>query len=176
MAVVGSGLMSTFTPSTTNAARVCYQLLYGFARGMILQQPVTAIQANVPKHQMAIGTALIGVTQNFGAALFVSLAQTIFMNSLRSALATFAPEVDAKKVISVGATSFRTVVSESSVPKVILAYNKALTATFVRFSFFSVRQLYYHVDRQILTNRSSTCPSARAASLSPPRGVWDGRI
>lgn len=130
MAAVGSGLMSTFTPSTTNAARVCYQLLYGFARGMILQQPVTAIQANVPKHQMAIGTALIGVTQNFGAALFISLAQTIFANSLRSALATFAPEVDANKVISVGATSFRTVVSESSVPKVILAYNKALTATF----------------------------------------------
>ena len=131
MAAVGSGLMSTFTPSSTNAARVCYQLLHGFARGMTMQQPVTAIHANVSKHQMAVGTALLGFGQNLGAAVFVSLAQTIFVNSLRPALATFAPDVDAEKVISVGATSYKTVVSKSSVPEVILAYNKALTTTFV---------------------------------------------
>lgn len=128
--------MTTFTPSSTNATRVCYQLLYGFARGMTMQQPITAMQANLPKTQLAIGTALIGFGQNLGAAIFVSLAQTILVNRLRPALATSAPGVDAEKVISVGATSFRTVVAESSVPAVILAYNKALTSTFVSIFFF----------------------------------------
>lgn len=131
MAAVGSGLTSTFTPASTDAARVCYQLFYGFARGITMQQPITAIQANLPKHQMAIGTALIGFGQNLGAAVFVSLAQTIFVNLLRPALATFAPEVDAEKIIRVSATSFRTFVPESSVPKVIMAYCKTLTTTFV---------------------------------------------
>lgn len=129
--------MSTFTASSPDTARVCFQLLYGFGRGICMQQPITAIQANLPRHQMAIGTALIGFSQNLGASIFVSLAQTVFVNSLRPALAAFAPDVDAEKVISVGATSFRTVVSESSVPEVILAYNQALTATFVSlFTFF----------------------------------------
>lgn len=125
--------MSTFTPTSAVAAWVCYQLLNGFSRGMILQQPITAVQANLPKDQLAIGSALVAFCQNFGAAVFVSLGQTIFANSLSPALAKFAPEADARRVVSVGATNFRTVVPEASMPGVILAYNQALTAIFVSF-------------------------------------------
>jgi hypothetical protein len=134
MAAIGSGLMSTFTPSSATAAWVCYQLMNGISRGMIMQQPITAVQVNLPKNRLAIGTALIAFCQNLGASLFVSLGQTNFENSLRPALAKFAPGVDAIKIISVGATSYRTVVPEYSVPGVILAYNQALTATFVSIS------------------------------------------
>ena len=135
LSAVASGLMTTFSPTSAVAAWVCYQLLNGFSRGMILQQPITAVQANLPKDQLAIGSALVAFCQNFGASLFVSLGQTIFANSLSPALAKFAPEVDARKVISVGATNFRSVVWGSSVPRVILAYNKALTTVFVSFPF-----------------------------------------
>lgn len=130
LSAVASGLMSTFTPTSAVAAWVCYQLLNGFSRGMILQQPITAVQANLPKDQLAIGSALVAFCQNFGAAVFVSLGQTIFANSLSPALAKFAPDADARRVVSVGATNFRTVVPEASVKGVVLAYNQALTAVF----------------------------------------------
>lgn len=100
-----------------------------------MQQPITAVQANLSKNKLAIGTALVAFCQNLGAALgaalFISLGQTILVNSLSPALAKFSPEVDARKVVSVGATSFRSVVPASSVFGVILAYNQALTTIFV---------------------------------------------
>jgi hypothetical protein len=99
---------------------------------MIRQQPITAVQATISKDQLAVATSLVTFSLMLGSALFISFAQTAFVNSLVSSLAKYAPEVDAAKVLSVGSTNFRSVVPASSVPDVILAYNDALTTTFVR--------------------------------------------
>ena len=131
IAAIAAGLMSTLTPSSTNAAWICYQLLNGVARGLMSQQPITAVQANLSKEHLSIGTALIVFSQNFGASLFISLGQMTFGNSLLMNLAKFAPEVDAEKTFGAGATLFRTVIPKSSLLGVLLAYNKALTTTFV---------------------------------------------
>lgn len=131
MAAIAAGLMSTLTPNSSAAAWVCYQLLNGVARGMMAQQPVTAIQANVSKEQLSIATALVVFSQNFGASLFISLGQTAFENSLLPALARFAPEVDAAMVSKAGATDFRSIVPASSIPGVLNAFNETLTVTFV---------------------------------------------
>ncbi len=131
MAAIAAGLLSTITSSSPVAAWVCYQLLNGIARGMMSQQPVTAIQANLPKDQLSIGTALVVFSQNFGASVFISLGQTTFENSLLPKLKQYAPEVDSQKVAGAGATSFRNVVPAASVPGVVLAYDKALTSVFV---------------------------------------------
>lgn len=141
IAAVAAGLMSTFTPSSSKAAWVCYQLLNGLARGMMSQQPITAVQANLPKDELSIGTALVVFSQNFGASVFVSLAQTTFENTLRPALQQNAPELDAGLVANLGATTFRQAIPQTSVPHVILAYNKALTTTFVGFAFL-IRERY----------------------------------
>lgn len=131
MAAIAGGLMSTLTPQSSAAAWVCYQLLNGVARGMMSQQPVTAIQANVPKEQLSIATALVVFSQNFGASLFISFGQTTFENSLSPALARFAPEVNSAEVANAGATDFRSIVPASSVPGVLNAFNETLTVTFV---------------------------------------------
>lgn len=131
VAATAAGLMSTFTPHSSVAAWVCFQLLNGVARGMMSQQPLTAVQASVSKEQISVATALIVFSQNFGASLFISLGQTTFENSLLPALKKFAPEVDAAKVASAGATDFKSVVPVSSIPGVLDAFNKALTTTFV---------------------------------------------
>jgi len=130
MAAIAAGLMSMFKPQSPIAAWVCYQLLNGVARGMMSQQPLTAVQANVPKEQLSTATALIVFSQNFGASLFISLGQTTFENSLLPALAKFAPEVDAVGVASAGATDFRSIVPPNSIPGVLDAFNEALTKTF----------------------------------------------
>ncbi|RFU26308.1 hypothetical protein B7463_g10033, partial [Scytalidium lignicola] len=130
MAAVAAGLLSTLNPNSPTAAWVCYQLLNGVARGMMSQQPVTAIQANVPKEQLSVATAFVVFAQNFGASVFISLGQTTFENSLEPALAKYAPEVDAVKVIEAGATEFRSIVPKESVAGVINAFSHALTTTF----------------------------------------------
>jgi len=130
LAAIAAGLMTTFTPHASVAAWVCFQLLNGVARGMMAQIPVTAIQSNLPKDMISVGTALVVFSQNLGAAVFISLGQTSFENSLVSALHRLAPEVNAKIVASVGATAFTRVVKPESVPRVLDAFNEALTNTF----------------------------------------------
>jgi hypothetical protein len=108
-----------------------YQVITGFSRGLTMQQPITAIQAILPKNEVPMGNSFLMFCQVLGGALFVSFGLTIFSNQLRSALAKFAPEVNVEAVVAVGATAFRGVVQRASVPGVILAYNHALTRVFV---------------------------------------------
>jgi hypothetical protein len=128
---VATGLLSTLTPHSSTGRWVGFQLISGFSRGMTMQQPISAVQAALPKESMAVGNAFLMFSQILGGAIFVSLGQTIFSNQLRPALRHFAPTVDVEAVYAVGATAFRTVVTEAEVPGVVLAYNQALTRVFV---------------------------------------------
>lgn len=123
--------MSTLTPSSPPAAWICFQIINGIARGLITQVPVTAVQVALNDSELAIGTAFVTVVMSLGAALFVSLGETTVLNALRPALRKLAPTVDAQKVISAGATAFRSVISEGEVVGVVKAYNQAITTTFV---------------------------------------------
>jgi hypothetical protein len=74
---------------------------------------------------------MIVFSQYFGGALFSSFAETIFTNSLTSGLRAFAPNADAQKVIKAGASSVRADLSGALLHGVLLAYNQAVTHTFV---------------------------------------------
>jgi len=108
-----------------------YQVLGGLGRGMMNQQPLTAVQAALPPSKVPVGTAFMMFSQVLSGALFISFGQTVFSNQLGPALARFAPEVDAALLLKVGATNFWSVVSEESVGRVVQAYNLALTRVFV---------------------------------------------
>jgi hypothetical protein len=99
-----------------------------------MQQPLTAVQTNVPASQISVGTALVVFTQFFGGAVFIAFAQTTFTNSLGPALREFAPNVSAKFVIDTGATNLRDMVPAGELNGVLMAYNKALIHTFVSTS------------------------------------------
>jgi hypothetical protein len=118
-------------PNSRNITWIMYQVLGGLARGLVAQQPLTAIQAALPPSKIPVATAFLMFSQVFSGALFVSLGQTVFSNQLAPALAKYAPEVDAAELLRVGATNFRSVVSEESVGRVVEAYNFALTKVFV---------------------------------------------
>lgn len=123
--------MTTLTVNSAEAAWICYQLIFGIARGLMMQIPIIVVQAALPKDQIAVGTALVTFFQPLGGALFTSLGQTVLLNELPKALAVYAPNVNATEVIAMGATNFRAVVDEGSVDAVVLAYNEAITTTFV---------------------------------------------
>jgi hypothetical protein len=96
----------------------------------LLPKPILAIQNNLSPQDIPVGMALLIFCQNFGAALFLSFAQTIFSSTLIHELPVTAPGVDGQAVINAGASSFRSVVSEALLPGVLLAYDRAICRVF----------------------------------------------
>lgn len=74
--------------------------------------------------------SLVMFCQSFGAALFLSFAQTIFSNSLAHQLPIDAPGVDVQAVIKAGASTFRAVVPKALLPGVLMAYDRATNDVF----------------------------------------------
>ncbi|PVH72808.1 MFS general substrate transporter [Cadophora sp. DSE1049] len=128
---IGSGLMGNFKPNTSEAEWICYQILGGAGRGIVLQIPVIATQAILKPSEIAVGSALVVLFQLFGGAIFISCGQTIFTNRLMGALQRFAPEVDAALVVKWGATQLKEAVPPESLDHVLEAYNYALIGTFL---------------------------------------------
>ncbi|KAE8443873.1 hypothetical protein EG329_001282 [Mollisiaceae sp. DMI_Dod_QoI] len=130
IATIGCGLLTTFTPSSSTGVWIGYQVLAGVGRGMTLQQPINAVQHTLDSSKMAVGTSMVVLSQFFGGALFLALAQTDFSSSLRSALTQYAPGVDATLISQVGAAGVRGAVTSAQLPGVLMAYNQAIRNTF----------------------------------------------
>jgi len=127
---VGSGLIATFSPSTPTGNWIGYQILYGAGRGLGLQMPIIAVQNTVPPPQLPIAMALIIFSQSFGAAVFLSLAETIFSNSFGNLISQYAPSVNGQSIIDAGATGFRNIVSGTDLEGVLIAYGKSIDRVF----------------------------------------------
>lgn len=85
---------------------------------------------------LPVGSAFVTFINLLGSTLFISFGQTLFTNQLKSGLIHYAPAVDVERVLAVGATAFRTVVTPGEVQWVLLAYNQALTRIYVSLQFF----------------------------------------
>ncbi|KAI1499758.1 putative MFS multidrug transporter [Biscogniauxia marginata] len=101
---VAAGLISTWSPYTETARWIGYQILYG-ARGCGVQPSVIAIQHALPPSQSAIGIAFLVFCQNFLAAVFVVVANTIFTETLSQAIVELAPSVDPAAAMAAGGSA-----------------------------------------------------------------------
>ena len=126
----GAGLLSTMDPETGHPAWIGYQAIYGMGVGLGLQQPVLAIQAVLPTSDIPTGTAMVMFAQNFGGSIFVSVAQNVFQNKLLTNLVARVPQIDARLVVTAGATMLRKAVPSDSVSTVIRLYSDAITEAF----------------------------------------------
>ncbi|KAJ5726256.1 MFS general substrate transporter [Penicillium malachiteum] len=134
LCAIGAGLLSMLTPHIGFGAWVGFQVLAGMGRGFALQNPLIAVQNNLPPSKIAISMAFLYSCQTFGGALWLSFASTLFNNGLTSLLPTYAPGVSASTVISAGVSGIRSVVPEASVDGVIMAYSKAVQHVFYMVS------------------------------------------
>ncbi len=135
LSAIGFGLTTTFTPETGSAAWIGYQIIIGAGIGIGFQQPLMAVQTVLDIADVPTGMSLIVFLQTLGGALFVSVAQNIFTNKLVEFVAKYVPGVaDPSFILAVGATSVRQAVGEEMLPAVKLAYNDALTQTFIVFT------------------------------------------
>ncbi|KAI0598793.1 major facilitator superfamily domain-containing protein [Biscogniauxia sp. FL1348] len=101
---VASGLISTWSPYTEVGRWIGYQILYG-ARGCGVQPAVIAIQQALPPSQSAVGVAFLVFCQNFLAAVFVVVANTIFTETLAQEIVEFAPSVDPAAALAAGSSA-----------------------------------------------------------------------
>lgn len=132
LVLVASGLFTTFRPSSSSGKWIGYQILGGAGRGFVMQLLSTVIQANVPPSDIPLGISYVMFCQYFGGAVAICGARTVLTSTMASALARYAPTVDAATVINTGVTDLRTVIPASQIQGVIVAYNEALVNVFVR--------------------------------------------
>ncbi|KAK2059573.1 major facilitator superfamily transporter [Colletotrichum caudatum] len=127
---IGSGLVSTWTPHTSSATWIGYQILMGAGRGSNMQMHIIAVQANSAPSRLPVAMATLIFLQTFGSAVSLTVAAVIFSEGLGANLAKYAPSVDAKTVLDAGGTGFRTVVSQADLPGVLTAYSTSINEVF----------------------------------------------
>ncbi|KAL4972120.1 major facilitator superfamily domain-containing protein [Aspergillus desertorum] len=122
---IADGLLSTLMPHTFTGKWIGYQILAGFGQGIGLQMPVVAIQNTLPPPLIPVAMALAMFFTTFFGALFLSFANTVLTNSLRSLVPHYAPNVSAETVIAAGATDLESAVPAADLPGVLVAYSKS---------------------------------------------------
>jgi hypothetical protein len=127
---VGAGLMTTFRVDTSKAIWIGYQIIFGFGIGLGQQQAGLAAQTVLPAVDVPTGVSLKFFGQMLGGAIFVSVAQNALSTKLIAGLAVF-PNLDAKVVVSLGATELRSYVGPEHLGEVLRVYNRAIDDVFM---------------------------------------------
>ncbi|KAJ9190997.1 hypothetical protein DTO164E3_9055 [Paecilomyces variotii] len=127
---VGNGLISTFSPGTSTGKWIGYQIILGVGRGCGFQMSIVAIQNILPMAQISVAMSVLMFCQTLGGAIIVTIADTIFNNSLKTEIPRYSPSVNAETVISAGAAAIRDVVSPKDLQGVLLAYSKSVDHVF----------------------------------------------
>lgn len=130
LATIGAGLLSTFEANTGSPKWIGFQALFGIGAGLGMQQTIIAIQSVLPTEDIPVGTAVVMFTQTLGGALFVSVAQNVFTNSLLRNVQTIVPNLDPMVVLAAGATTLQKEIPAQYLAGVREAYNSAITDTF----------------------------------------------
>ncbi|KAJ7617190.1 major facilitator superfamily domain-containing protein [Roridomyces roridus] len=123
------GLISTLKVNSNHTKWIPFEIIAGLGVGVGLQQPQLAAQTVLELKDVPVGTAIAIWTQTIGAAIFVSIAQNVFTNKLKSGLGTI-PGVDPNAVLGAGATSLQSVIPAELLGRILIVYNKAIVSTF----------------------------------------------
>lgn len=121
---IGAGLMTLLRVNTETARLIAYLGLAGFAGGIGFQAPQTAVQNTLPTADATMGLAIILFAQSFGPAVFVIVAQTIFVSRLSTNLGT-----DVTNIESMGIGDLRNSFGEEKVPMVLLGIDRSISQT-----------------------------------------------
>jgi MFS family permease len=126
---IGAGLIATFTPATGHAEWIGYQVIFGVGLGFGAQQQLNVVQTVLERSDIATGSALVTFVRFLGSAVFLPIAQTIFLNSLVSKLSNL-PGISPGAITGNGATELRGLVSGDDLNTLLSDYNAAIVNVF----------------------------------------------
>ncbi|KAM0798244.1 hypothetical protein BDR22DRAFT_913968 [Usnea florida] len=130
MVCIGGGLLTTIHPGISDGHWIGYQIFGGIGYSLASNLAHLGMQASLPQDLVPIGatTLLFGISTS--CAIFLSIGQTLFNSRLSTNLSQVVPPDIARKVMSVGATNVRSVVSSGDLTAVLQAYSNAVTQIF----------------------------------------------
>jgi MFS family permease len=131
LGVAGAALIYTWNVDTSTGRLIGHQILYGAGVGLGIQQAIVAVQAGAKNVDIPSGIALLCFSENFGGAVFVSVAQNLWANRLSSKLESIAG-IDPAQVVKTGATDITSLTQDPNTLRAIrIAYNDALSQAFL---------------------------------------------
>lgn len=128
--VAGISIMTTFTQTASKRLWITSLVLLGIGSGSSVATPFIAAQTVLDINDISAGMALMTLSQDLGEAVFISVAQAIFLNRLASTLRTTAPGLNPQEVLHLGATNLKGKVPSQDVEGVALSYNVGVRSTF----------------------------------------------
>lgn len=128
---IGAGLLTTWKTTSPNAITLGYQIVVGVGLGLGLVQPLMAAQVVLTMDDIPTGTTAMIFFQSLGGALFISAAQTIVNQRLIVNLKEIIPTgISLDTLMRVGVHNMKDLVPPALMPKVLDAFNDALTHVF----------------------------------------------
>ncbi|KAK5994062.1 Efflux pump aflT [Cladobotryum mycophilum] len=128
---VGAGLLTLLRPNSNVGRWVGFQLIFAIGSGLGFQQPFVTAQAVLPLEDIGPGTGVMMLANLGGAAIFVSVALSVFSSSLISGVTALGLKgVDPRSIVQLGATELRQIVPPDSVDAVVAVYNTALVKAY----------------------------------------------
>lgn len=124
-----AGLLTTLTVNTALANILVLTGFFGFAGGIGFLSPQSAVQMALPTSDASIGLSIILFAEQFGAALFVSAAQSIFENRLTKNLLELTPSLNATSVEAMGLTDLKTLIGPENLADVLFGFDNSMTQT-----------------------------------------------
>ncbi|PHH86371.1 hypothetical protein CDD83_10356 [Cordyceps sp. RAO-2017] len=131
LGVLGSGLCYTLDRNTSTGAWVGYQIVAGLGLGGAMQIPVIVCQVSVELVDLSSATAMILCFQTLGGAIWLSAAQSAFVNRMLLAVPNTAPGVDPMRVVATGAGQLHKAFREDELAGVLAAYLDGIKIAFV---------------------------------------------
>lgn len=127
---VGAGLLTTWTKDSHANQTVGYQLIVGIGLGFGIIQPLIAAQVVLDMDDIPTGTTAMIFFQTLGAAIFISVGQTIFNNKFFTGIQTIFPGASPEAFITIGATNMKKVIPVILLDKVLHLYNASIARLF----------------------------------------------
>lgn len=181
LAPIGTGLLTTLTPSTANGAIIGFQVLTGFGIGLGIQQSMLAAQTVLPRRDGPQGSSLMILCQMLGGSIFASVAQSVLEQKLVANIETLrVPGLDVTAIVNTGATTVKELVPAAYYPQFLAAYSHAITSALTVsvatacLSLFGALAMEWKSTKNSKTKMSSSGhakSAALAGSTTGPKGA-----
>lgn len=123
---VFAGLLTTFTTTTSLAKMVGTTAAMGFAGGIGFQAPQSAVQTVLSTSDASLGLSVIIFAQQFGPAVAIAAAQTIFLNRLSENLQVLVPGLSPSAVSDMGLSDIKQLVGEADLERALGIFDASL--------------------------------------------------
>lgn len=129
--VAGCGVLTLLKVDDGPAKWIGYQLLAGVGAGACIQIPFISVQCVLNAKDMPTGNAITIFSNTLGGALSISIAQSIFSNTLVERLQAQLPGDLPSQIIMAGATHVQQITPPQYLDIVLEAYNSAIVRAFI---------------------------------------------